>query len=375
MGTMRLLATLALVGCSIGCSHPCEDMQAAAMSGDLAALERSAAAGTDVGCSTGERWQPIHYAARAGQSRAVDWLLGHGARIEAFGELGRTPIYEAAKYGQVSTVTSLLARGADVDARSETEATPLIVAAERRHRAVMELLLQHGADVNAVDNRGTTPLAQLIKFAGPDDDADASAGVQLLIAHGAWLDVHERTGWTPLHLAARNGLVGVATLLFDAGANPSPFRTGHLLPQAYRGLRDDEMQPLLDAHSIWPQSEIIHAAGPEAPITLGATVVGRSGEHAPALGARCEMTLSGGVSGTLTCRIDAHCGEDVLYAGFARCEETEGQWRGVDPWGTSEDRDPTMIVDLTRHVLVIDDCVPAPEGRSTRLQLDGDPAP
>ncbi len=158
---------------------------------------------------------PIHDAARKGDLAQVQALLkGDPTLISSKDELGKTPLAMAAVAGQKDVVEFLLAHGADVNARDIVGDTPLHNADwedDEGHKDVVGLLLAHGADVNAKGQQGRTPLH--------DAAFDGSTGMTtLLLAKGADVKARDDLGDTPLHFAAMSG-PGVVNLLLANGAD------------------------------------------------------------------------------------------------------------------------------------------------------------
>lgn len=100
------------------------------------------------------------HVASSGSVPAVQWLLDHGAHVNARTENGGTALHDAAWMGNYEMVALLLARGADVNLeRSDScVGTPLHEAACHGHTRVAELLLANGANVNAINKDDHTPL-------------------------------------------------------------------------------------------------------------------------------------------------------------------------------------------------------------------------
>ena len=69
------------------------------------------------------------------------------------------------------------------------------------------------ATIDQADQNGNTPLKMACHSPGSVE------AVQLLINHGANLNIANRPGFTPLMVAAQSGDKSIVELLIDAGAN------------------------------------------------------------------------------------------------------------------------------------------------------------
>ncbi|CAG0910911.1 unnamed protein product, partial [Cyprideis torosa] len=82
----------------------------------------------------------------------------------------------------------------------EIDSMALYEAAQHGHTDIVELLIKHGADVNILSTSGNTPLI----VACTNGHADV---VRVLLKHGANREVHNENGHTPLMEAASAGNV------------------------------------------------------------------------------------------------------------------------------------------------------------------------
>jgi ankyrin repeat protein len=168
--------------------------------------------------------------ARSDDAKALARLLAAKPQlVDEHDADGSSPLSYAAGAGATHTLQLLMARGATVDATNHTGATALGNAAANNQPVILGLLLEAGADPNHADASGATPLqsaslygsvemgrALLAKGARPEAAGPivritaltqaALLGyadfVELLLAHGARVDVRDIGGTTPLHAAA-----------------------------------------------------------------------------------------------------------------------------------------------------------------------------
>ncbi len=123
--------------------------------------------------------------------------------------IGATPLLMAAKVADAPLVRRLLALGADPTLMTAENTTLLMVAAgvgiaspgedggtEEEAFECLQVVLGVGGDINAVDDNGETALHGAAYRLAP-------SVVRLLLDHGAeTFTARNRTGWTPLQIAA-----------------------------------------------------------------------------------------------------------------------------------------------------------------------------
>jgi ankyrin repeat protein len=177
-------------------------------------------------------------AAAEGHQEVVQLLLASGVNVNLADKYGRTALHEAVSAGQREVVELLLVKGADVNRiwigseYPDGDYTPLHIAAANGNREVVELLLAKGANVNAEARWGDRPLHdllgrygyenvwELIGYLGvnikgksedpyelvraPDREHRMEV-LDLLLVHGADVNLVGGNGWTALHAAASYG--------------------------------------------------------------------------------------------------------------------------------------------------------------------------
>ncbi|XP_076833191.1 ankyrin repeat and protein kinase domain-containing protein 1 [Brachyhypopomus gauderio] len=220
----------------------------AAQAGDDRAVRLLLDAGATSDVRDGDGWTPLHLACQNGHEGVVRHLLLRSEAVDVRETCGgRTPLQVACAYGHLRIAKLLLARGADPNAVDAGQATPLHLAADEGHFRVARLLLSSGACADAVDgrgysalhlaaSRGCTGICRLLLGRGEDPDVRTRQGwtpmhlaalkghpdtVLVLRERGGTLDSRGEGGWTPLHLACHHGREEAVTALLSAGADPN----------------------------------------------------------------------------------------------------------------------------------------------------------
>lgn len=85
-------------------------------------------------------WTPLHYAVSLGNLELVEFLVEHGANINAKDINGVTPLHIAAKNGHFSIVKFLVKHGALIDVVDIYGKTPIDYAREGGHKSIVKYL-------------------------------------------------------------------------------------------------------------------------------------------------------------------------------------------------------------------------------------------
>jgi ankyrin repeat protein len=139
----------------------------------------------------GDRWTPLHEAARSGRKVIAKLLINKGADVNAMNKYVKTPLDIAIRYKNPKTADLLRTHGGKSGAVDSIH-----VAAELGNIEAVKQHLAAGADVNAKDKYGFTPLYQTARF-GHKEVAE------LLIANGADVNAKMLDGGDNLHARAR----------------------------------------------------------------------------------------------------------------------------------------------------------------------------
>ena len=145
--------------------------------------------------------------------KAVELVLNDGVDIDIPGKSNRTPLMWACTSASGEFIKTLIDLGADVNARRpDDNVTPLIVAAFFNNYQAVNILLNHGAKVDIQDNKGERP------------SHDSAKGgyfnvFKLLMDSGCKINVGTNNEETPLYLAVKNKHVHVVKYILESKAD------------------------------------------------------------------------------------------------------------------------------------------------------------
>lgn len=158
---------------------------------------------------------PLSVAVATNCVEIVKLLLAHGAPVNKKDAQGTTPLMEAVKHGRLELAKLLVKSGAAVEEMQRYGRSALMLAlSHREQRTVQWLLKDCSASVTTVDNAGWSPLHVAVASRQP-------SMVNLLLYHGARIDVTNRDGKTPLDLAVEKGFGEEFELLRTRGGGDS----------------------------------------------------------------------------------------------------------------------------------------------------------
>jgi ankyrin repeat protein len=158
---------------------------------------------------TKERESALAAAARQGHAPIVEYLLQHGANVNARNIFGNTPLMSAAQCKNETVVRLLLQAGADVRSTGAQGETAYLYAARYCSPQVLAMLEKRGADIAASDASGRDALL----WAAAQDNV---INVDYLITRGFNVNKMSADRWTPL-LATRSD--ATKDKLMSAGAD------------------------------------------------------------------------------------------------------------------------------------------------------------
>lgn len=164
---------------------------------------------------------PLMQAALNGDINAMDSLLHTVATVNEKNQMGFTaldyasrsiPPYFDKSDGNSKAVLYLLDHGADIEAAGEGGITPLMSSAAKGNTELAAVLLDHGADVNKVSPYGWTALAQAVLL-------QQENAVNFLLRRGANPNAKIESGHhNLLKIAREKGNKKIVEMLEQAGA-------------------------------------------------------------------------------------------------------------------------------------------------------------
>ena len=145
----------------------------------------------------------------------VEFLINNNANIAVPNKNGYTPLHEICRLGDTDAIDFLINHGADVNAKDSKDGnTPLHIACSKGKLESVKLLIkQHNADINSTNNYGRTPLQLACSKKGPLNL------IEFLINHGAIIDLTDNDGYTPLHWACVYGYLDIVEVLLKHNAD------------------------------------------------------------------------------------------------------------------------------------------------------------
>ena len=188
------------------------ELIAAAEAGDIAVVTHLLQAGVDVNATDGTDRTAVMAATHANQVEIVRMLIEAGADINIRDNRLDNPFLYASAEGLFEIVKLCIDANADTRLTNRFGGTALIPAAERGHIEIVRELLTHtDVDVNHVNNLGWTALMEAIVLS--DGGPNHQQIVQLLVEHGANINIPDKNGITPLQHAQARGFKEIETIL------------------------------------------------------------------------------------------------------------------------------------------------------------------
>ncbi|MCG7317755.1 ankyrin repeat domain-containing protein [Brevibacillus laterosporus] len=187
----------------------------AANQGDKEAISKLLADGADIDATDERGRTSVMIAVHTNQLELFTFLVEQGANINIRDNQLDNPLLYAGAEGKLDFLKAAIAAGADTTITNRYGGTALIPAADRGHvEIVRELLMNSDVDVNHVNNLGWTALLEAIILGNGGNNHQEI--VNLLVEHGADVNLADRSGVTPLQHAKKHGYQEMVDVLTSA---------------------------------------------------------------------------------------------------------------------------------------------------------------
>ncbi|MED4455660.1 ankyrin repeat domain-containing protein [Metabacillus fastidiosus] len=184
---------------------------------DIHKIKKLISNGTDLNTKDLRGRTPLMIATYNNEPKIVKLLIQGGADVNLQDDMENNPFLYAAAEGYTDIVKLTIRVGADPSITDRYGGTALIPAAEHGYVDIVKEILTHTkVDVNHVNNLGWTALIEAIIL--NDGDEKQQKTVQLLIDHGANVNIPDNDNITPLQHTRNKNYKEIEQILLKAGA-------------------------------------------------------------------------------------------------------------------------------------------------------------
>lgn len=189
----------------------------AAAEGEIETILELLEAGAEIDATDSRGVSAVMAATQRNNIDTVKILIEHGANIDIRNNNQDNVLLYAGAEGLLEIVKLAVEAGADTTLTNRFGGTALIPASDRGHvDIVQELLTNSDIDVDHINDLHWTALLEAVILG--DGGKNHQQIVQLLVKHGANVNISDREGVTPLEHAQRRGYKEIEHILKEAGA-------------------------------------------------------------------------------------------------------------------------------------------------------------
>lgn len=194
-----------------------EQLIQAAKGKDADTVRRLIEDGVDINTQDSEGRTSTMIATYNNDAETAKILIGAGADVNIHDDMENNPFLYAGAEGYIEILKLTIEAGADPSITNRYGGTALIPASEHGYIDVIkELLTNTDIDINHINDLGWTALLEAIILNNGDEKQQQT--VQLLINHGADVNIPDHNNVTPLQHARKKGFKEIENILLKAGA-------------------------------------------------------------------------------------------------------------------------------------------------------------
>ncbi|MFB3166487.1 ankyrin repeat domain-containing protein [Neobacillus sp. 179-C4.2 HS] len=194
-----------------------EQLIQAAKGKDADTVRRLIEEGVDINTQDSEGRTSTMIATYNNDAETAKILIDAGADVNIQDEIENNPFLYAGAEGYIEILKLTIKAGADPSITNRYGGTALIPASEHGYVDVIKALLNKtDIDINHINDLGWTALLEAIILNNGDEKQQQT--VQMLIDHGADVNIPDHNKVTPLQHARKKGFKEIENILLKAGA-------------------------------------------------------------------------------------------------------------------------------------------------------------
>ena len=169
--------------------------------------------------------------------KAIKMLIENGANVNSKSYMCTYPIHSAVYYDSPDLIKLLIDHGANTECFTHNNLSPLLISIAIKKYSSFKALIKYGADIKNKNKDGITPLHYSAMYLPVNLIAYLINQYKI---HHYDIDIKENDGLTPLHGAVIHKRIDVAQLLIDEGAYVNMYDYSGLTPLYYAIENGDE---------------------------------------------------------------------------------------------------------------------------------------
>ena len=178
-----------------------------------------------------DRMAPIHYACKDGRLNLVHYIIEHSSSLDLPNRDGCTPFLTAVQYNQLEVIQYLINKKCNLSASNDKGFSSIHISVAKGHLDVLKYLTDNCCNPNTTDHQYRTPLhvavlarkfeilkyllCKIVPSVIQLRKAKYLLDISQDIANPLCVNVQDKDGNTPLHLACKTGQHKMVSLLLS----------------------------------------------------------------------------------------------------------------------------------------------------------------